>query len=132
MIESDAASASPPTLRSLPWFLNGLANLAVVTVLSLASWYLLIDPRWSPFGLYPQPFLAVVFWSLLAVDPLAELLRQQAGRPRPAPRYLARLAVTLALGIATFALYFRVLAGSLLHEPAPEPPPPAERAAVKS
>ena len=50
----------------------------------------------------------------------------------PAPRYLARLAVTLALGIATFALYFRVLAGSLLHEPAPEPPPPAERAAVKS
>ena len=34
--------------------------------------------------------------------------------------------------LATFALYFRVLAGSLLHEPAPEPPPPAERAAVKS
>ncbi len=67
MIESDAASASRPTRRSLPWFVNGLANLAVITVLSLASWYLLIDPLWSPFGLYPQPFLAVVFWSLLAV-----------------------------------------------------------------
>lgn len=53
--------------RALPWYAYGVANLAVVTVLSLVFWYLLVDPRWSGLGLYPQPFLALLFWTILAL-----------------------------------------------------------------
>jgi AAT family amino acid transporter len=63
--ETSAARRSAP--RTLPWYAFGLATLAVVFVLSLATWYLLIDPEWSPLGIYPQPFLALVFWGLIAV-----------------------------------------------------------------
>jgi amino acid transporter, AAT family len=67
-IESEETSAPRrPTPRTLPWYAFGLANLAVVFVLGLATWYLLIDPAWSPLGIYPQPFLALVFWGLISV-----------------------------------------------------------------
>ncbi|MQA12064.1 MAG: hypothetical protein GEU98_26730 [Pseudonocardiaceae bacterium] len=52
--------------KTLPWYGFGIANLAVVTVLAVASWYLLVDPAWSPFDIYPQPFEAALFWALLA------------------------------------------------------------------
>ncbi len=53
--------------RSLPWYSYGIANLVVVTALALAFWYLLVDPSWSGLHLYPQPFLALLFWAILAV-----------------------------------------------------------------
>lgn len=53
--------------RTLPWWGFGLANTAVVIVLSLVVWWLLIDQQWSPFGgSYPQPFNAVLFWAIIA------------------------------------------------------------------
>jgi AAT family amino acid transporter len=41
-----------------------MANLGVVTILSLASWYLVVDPKWSGLHIYPQPFIAIVFWTV--------------------------------------------------------------------
>lgn len=52
--------------RTLPWHAFGLANLAVVVVLSLASWYLFADPQWSPLGVYPMPLTAWIFWTIIS------------------------------------------------------------------
>ncbi|MEJ2861748.1 hypothetical protein [Actinomycetospora flava] len=52
--------------RTLPWYAFGLANLAVVVVLSLVSWYLVADPEWSASGIYPQPLTAWMFWTIIA------------------------------------------------------------------
>lgn len=57
---------SPRPARTLPWYAFGLANLAVVAVLSLVSWYLLADPQWSATGIYPQPLTAWMFWTIIA------------------------------------------------------------------
>lgn len=57
---------SPRRTRTMPWYTFGAANLAVVLVLSLVSWYLLADPAWSPTGLYPQPLTAWMFWTIIA------------------------------------------------------------------
>jgi AAT family amino acid transporter len=57
---------SPRPARTLPWYAFGAANLAVVVVLSLVSWYLLADPAWSPTGYYPQPLTAWMFWTIIA------------------------------------------------------------------
>lgn len=53
--------------RGMPWYLFGIANLAIVSGLSLAFWYLLIDPAISPFATYPEPFFVVLFWTILSV-----------------------------------------------------------------
>src|ERR1700730_5778418 len=54
--------------RGLPWYWFGLANLVVVSALSLGSWYLLIDPHFRILGNpYPEPFNAVMFWMILFV-----------------------------------------------------------------
>jgi AAT family amino acid transporter len=45
----------------------GVANFAVVVVVSIAGWYLLADPELSPWDLYPMPFNAVLFWAILFV-----------------------------------------------------------------
>lgn len=55
-----------PVRRTLPWWAFGLANLAVVLVLSLVSWWLLVDPQWSALGAYPQPYTALLFWTVIA------------------------------------------------------------------
>lgn len=55
-----------PRRRTLSWYAFGLANLAVVCVLSLASWYLFADPQWSAAGFYPQPLTAWMFWTIIA------------------------------------------------------------------
>lgn len=52
--------------RTLPWWGAGLANLVVILVLSVVSWWLLVDPQWSTFGAYPQPYTALLFWVILA------------------------------------------------------------------
>ena len=52
--------------RTLPWWGFGLANVAVVTVVSVVVWWLLVDPQWSVVGSYPQPFNAVLFWIIIS------------------------------------------------------------------
>lgn len=60
-------TSGPPSQvpRTLPWWGFGLANLVMVLVLSVGSWWLLVDPKWSALGLYPQPFNAILFWTVL-------------------------------------------------------------------
>jgi AAT family amino acid transporter len=53
--------------RPRPWFVTGLLSLGVVVGLSLGSWYLLVDPKWSPLHTYPFPTNAVLFWAILSV-----------------------------------------------------------------
>jgi AAT family amino acid transporter len=67
MTESNQTSNRDSQPYRLPWYLFGLANLAIVLSFSLVFWYLLIDPVVSPVGLYPEPFLVVLFWSILSV-----------------------------------------------------------------
>jgi amino acid transporter, AAT family len=74
-IGGPAMTTAAPTLpadatrrdRTLPWYAFGLANLAVVVVLSLLSWYLLLDPAWGVLGIYPQPLTAWMFWTIIAI-----------------------------------------------------------------
>jgi amino acid transporter, AAT family len=49
------------------WYSLGLANFVVVIVLALAFWWLLGDPKWSPFHWYPLPFNATLFWAILFI-----------------------------------------------------------------
>jgi amino acid transporter, AAT family len=49
------------------WLGFGLANLLVVIVGSVATWYLLADPELSPWNFYPHPFNAALFWAILFV-----------------------------------------------------------------
>lgn len=73
-MSSPPADAAPDTTRpaagtgarALPWWAFGLANVAVVLILAVLLWWLLIDPQWSPVGAYPQPFNAVLFWTIIA------------------------------------------------------------------
>jgi AAT family amino acid transporter len=46
---------------------QGALTLAIVVALSLGSWYLLVDPKWSPRPTYPFPCNAVLFWAILMV-----------------------------------------------------------------
>ena len=56
----------PDTARTLSWWAFGLANVVIVLVVSILLWWLLIDPRWSPLGSYPQPYNASLFWAIIA------------------------------------------------------------------
>lgn len=59
---------SPPApARTLPWWGFGLANVAVSLALAVLAWWLLVDPEWSPLSSYPQPYTAMLFWTILAV-----------------------------------------------------------------
>ncbi|MBB2891516.1 hypothetical protein [Flexivirga oryzae] len=53
--------------RGRPWYVIGLANFAIVAALSVVSWWVLADPRWSPLGVYPLPFNASLFWAILFI-----------------------------------------------------------------
>ena len=65
--DTDAASVGRySSARTLPWWAFGLANVAVVTALSVVSWWLLIDPAWSPLHAYPQPYTATLFWTIIS------------------------------------------------------------------
>ncbi|MFC7655821.1 hypothetical protein ACFQV8_04085 [Pseudonocardia benzenivorans] len=79
----------------------GLANLAVVLALAFASWWLLVDPRWSPLSVYPQPYTAVLFWTILATVWVGFTFGWlgPAGLRQPW-RGLVGVGLTLAIGIA--------------------------------
>ncbi|MCE0764965.1 hypothetical protein LWC35_18950 [Pseudonocardia kujensis] len=103
--ESDRVAPATPTARTLPWWGFGLANVAVVLVLAIASWWLLVDPRWSAIGAYPQPFTAALFWTIISVVWVAFTCAwtgpSQLGQP---VRGLVGIALTLVLGIGITAL----------------------------
>ncbi|WP_416062270.1 hypothetical protein [Rhodococcus indonesiensis] len=61
MSERSHAGTSPG------WLAFGVVDTAVVVTVSVAAWYLLADPQFSPFDLYPLPFNALLFWALLFV-----------------------------------------------------------------
>lgn len=60
------AAATTATRGGLPWWGFGIANIAIVFVVSVLLWWLLIDPQASAVGAYPQPFEAVLFWAIIA------------------------------------------------------------------
>lgn len=86
--------------RTLPWWGFGLANVAVVLVLSLVSWWLLIDPEWSLLGSYPQPFTAMLFWTIIATVWLGFTFGWlgPAGLSQPT-RGLVGIAIALGIGV---------------------------------
>ncbi|MCW2576188.1 MAG: hypothetical protein JWR66_2218 [Modestobacter sp.] len=61
------APADPTALTGRHWAALGAGNLAVVVVLSVASWWLLADPEFSPWHFYPLPFNAALFWAILFI-----------------------------------------------------------------
>lgn len=92
-------SVTAAPTRTLPWWGFGLANVAVVAVLSLVSWWLLVDPEWSPLGSYPQPFTALLFWTIISTVWLGFTFGWlgPAGLPQPA-RGLVGIAISLVIG----------------------------------
>lgn len=66
-VASLALETAPPPVKARSRPLYGLANLGVVVVLALGSWYLLADPTLSPWKLYPLPFNAALFWAILFI-----------------------------------------------------------------
>ncbi|MFE0326077.1 hypothetical protein ACFW08_04575 [Streptomyces sp. NPDC058960] len=60
-------SETLPSRRAVSWLMHGIGNLIVVLVVTFGGWYLIADPRVSPFELYPLPFDAALFWALLFV-----------------------------------------------------------------
>ncbi len=91
--------------RGLPWYLFGLANFVIVLGLSLIFWYLLVDPVFSPLGIYPEPFLVVLFWTILSVVFLGFNLEfygfEKLGQPL---RGIVLICVTVVLSIVISAL----------------------------
>lgn len=65
-VVSERGDSPEPSTPTWPWWAFGLANVAVSIVLAVLSWWLIVDPQWSAFGLYPQPFTALLFWTILA------------------------------------------------------------------
>lgn len=109
-----ASTAIDPTTRAdekprtLSWAAFGVANLLVVTVLGLVSWYLVADPQWGLFDIYPQPLTAWMFWAIIAFVWLGFTLELHpiAGLSPPL-RGLAALAITAGLGaFITWVLAF--------------------------
>lgn len=94
--------------RAVSWWVFGLANIAVVAVLSVLSWWLLVDPRWSPFDSYPQPYTALLFWTIIAVVWAGFTCEWLGPQRLPQPlRGLVGIGLTLAIGVAiTVALAY--------------------------
>ncbi|MGI5509150.1 hypothetical protein [Streptomyces sp. CA-106131] len=81
------------------------ATLLIVVVLSLASWWLFIDPKWGVLDVYGNPANAVIFWTLFAIVCLAFNLELKGFDRLSQPwRGLVFAAVTIALGIGITAL----------------------------
>lgn len=105
MTEENSPNGRAVQRRGLPWYLFGIANFGIVLGLSLAFWYLLIDPAISPFDTYPEPFFVVLFWTILSVVFLGFNLEffgfEGLGQPI---RGLAIMAASIILGIVITAL----------------------------
>lgn len=71
MTEELRVSATSPDLHrsKSAWLTAGVANTAVVLLLSVVSWWLLIDPVTNVIGwnIYPEPFTSWLFWCLIIV-----------------------------------------------------------------
>jgi len=90
-----------PRTSQPTWWAFGIRNLLVVLVATFAGWYLLADPSTSPLDVYPLPFNAALFWSLLFVV-WAGFNLEFAGfarLPQPA-RGLAVSVAALGFGVA--------------------------------
>ncbi|WP_018331940.1 hypothetical protein [Actinomycetospora chiangmaiensis] len=100
---STTTPSAPPErrARALPWWGFGLANVVIVLVLSVLVWWLLVDPEWSPIGSYPQPFNALLFWSVISVV-FVTFNCGWTGPARPAQpgRGLTAVVVTLLMSAA--------------------------------
>lgn len=66
-VDTPTEPATPSRQPSRRWIGFGIANLVIVLVLAVASWYLLADPTTSPWNFYPLPFNAALFWAILFV-----------------------------------------------------------------
>jgi AAT family amino acid transporter len=102
------APAGPTTPTGTHWAVLGAGNLAVVVLLSVASWWLLADPEFSPWHFYPLPFNAALFWAILFVV-FAGFNLEFAGftRLRQPVRGLAIMAGTAVFAVlVTWALAF--------------------------
>jgi amino acid transporter, AAT family len=89
----------------LPWWALGLANLGVVLVVSLVSWWLIVDPEWSVVGLYPQPFTALLFWTLMGAVWVGFTFEWLGPASWRQPwRGLGAIALTIVIGVAVTLL----------------------------
>ncbi|MFC9550027.1 hypothetical protein ACFTWF_04175 [Rhodococcus sp. NPDC056960] len=90
------------------WMKFGVANVAVITVLAVTSWWLLIDRDWNLFGweIYPEPFTSWLFWCLITVVFVGFSLQFHGfERVRQPTRGLVLIALTCAISVAiTFLL----------------------------
>ncbi len=105
LTDANPASEGSARRRGLPWYLFGIANFAIVSGLSLAFWYLLIDPAISPLDIYPEPFFVILFWTILSVVFLGFNLEffgfDKLGQPL---RGFVLMGAAIALGIGITAL----------------------------
>ena len=78
-VDTPTEPATPSRQPSRRWIGFGIANLVIVLVLAVASWYLLADPTTSPWSFYPLPFNAALAVLVLAV---AQDAGPQDNKPR--------------------------------------------------
>jgi AAT family amino acid transporter len=89
----------------VPWWGFGVANLAVVVVLAVVSWWVLVDPEWSAFGLYPQPFNALLFWVVLGTVWVGFTFEWLGPTSLKQPwRGMVGIGLTIAIGVAVTLL----------------------------
>ena len=86
--------------RTLPWWGFGVANVVVIGASSIASWWLLVDPAWSPLASYPQPYTAMLFWTIVSVVWIAFTFGWTGPSQLTQPlRGLVGIALSVAIGI---------------------------------
>ncbi|MFF2518330.1 hypothetical protein [Streptomyces sp. NPDC058086] len=96
-----ARAPTPPT----GWTRTAGATLLIVALLSLASWWLFVDPRWGVLDVYGNPANAVVFWTLFAIVCLAFNLEMRGFDRLAQPlRGLVFAVVTIGAGIGITTL----------------------------
>lgn len=104
-VATAAPEPPPATTPSAHQARRAGATLLIVAVLSLATWWLFIDPQWAVLDVYGNPANAAIFWTLFAIVCLAFNLELKGFDRLAQPlRGLAFAAVTTAAGIGITAL----------------------------